>query len=359
MKKKHIQLNQKMLDIVEFFKDMQGCYFVGGCVRDLCMGREPKDYDLITNQLPDAIEAYIKKKGKRVWLVGKRFGTIGVKINEEMIEITTYRKELYDFVSRKPSVVFTDDLTEDLQRRDFTINSLVCDFTGTVHDFNNGLDDLKDGVIRAVGNPKIRFKEDPLRILRAIRFACKFGFVIEPKTLEKLEHCKFELMRISKERVVDEINKILLLDPDEMARGLSMLYGQNIFQAIIPDMHLQLNFNQETPYHKHMLHVHTIQVVYALRADKTYRELNMFSDADMLKRLWTALLHDIGKPHTKSLNKKGYYNYINHDIVGAELVEPILRHYKFSNDDRLFIVDTIKNHLKDECWLRPYDNGAK
>jgi len=175
-----MKITEQMKVINEFFKGLK-FYYVGGCVRDLIMGNEPKDYDLITPALPDEIEEYIKSQGRRVWKQGKRFGTLGVKLNGQIVEITTYRTEDYEEGNRKPQVQFTKYLTEDLQRRDFTINALVCDQKGKVRDYFNGLEDIKNGIIRAVGIPKKRFKEDPLRILRGIRIASKYGLNKEEK----------------------------------------------------------------------------------------------------------------------------------------------------------------------------------
>ena len=162
-------------------------YAVGGCVRDYILGVQPKDYDFCTPATPDEIETLVKKSGRRAYLTGKRFGTIGCKVKigeiQDLIEITTFRTETYAEANRKPEVEFVKDITADLSRRDFTINAMAIRLNkGRIHiiDPFGGREDLKNKTIKAVGNPKIRFKEDPLRILRAIRFATRYGGFFDP-----------------------------------------------------------------------------------------------------------------------------------------------------------------------------------
>lgn len=347
-----IKLNKQMKDVAEFFKDLGKVYFVGGCVRDLVMKNEPKDYDLITAKTPDEIDAYIKTMGKRRYNIGKRFGTIACKINDQMTEITTYRKETYDFESRKPTVVYSTYLQEDLSRRDFTINSLVCDFNGNIKDYNNGLHDIKHKIIKCVGNPKIRFKEDPLRILRAIRFASRYGFTIEEKTKEKLHHCRWELFRISKERIIQEMDKMFLARQHCVLMSTAMLYELDIFQVCFPELHLQKNYNQNSKYHSHTLDEHTITVLGEIKADKPQVHENETAP------MYAGLFHDGGKPFVRT-EKNGYSHYISHEILSAAIAERILTDYKFSNKDKRFIVDSIKNHLKEDSWMKKYDDLAK
>ena len=347
-----IKLNTQMKDIAEFFKDLGKVYFVGGCVRDIVMGDEPHDYDMITAKTPDEIDDYIKNKGKRRYNIGKRFGTIGCKINGEIVEITTYRKETYDFKSRKPHVVFSTYLQEDLSRRDFTINSLVCDFNGNIKDYNGALDDIENKIIRCVGNPKIRFKEDPLRILRAIRFTAKYGFKLEDKTREKLHHCRWELLRVSKERIIQEINKIYSLRQHCVMTGVALLYNLDIFQVIFPELHLQKNYDQNSKYHSHTLDEHTIAILGEIKADKPKVHENETAP------MWAGQLHDVGKPFVRT-EKGGYSHYISHERLGAAITERILTDYKFSNKDKRFIVESIKDHLNEDSWMKKYDNLAK
>lgn len=338
-----LNITTEMEEINEFFKEIK-FYYVGGCVRDLIKGEAPKDYDLITPLTPDKIEEHIKSKGKRVWRQGAKYGTLGVKINNEIVEITTYRKEQYTKNNRKPKVEYTTQLQEDLQRRDFTINSLVCDSKGKIKDFFGGLQDIEDNILRCVGNSKQRFKEDPLRILRGIRFVVKYGMDVEEKTDKRLESCRWELLNISKERIIDEINKIMLI-----VSGVGPLFYYKTLQVIIPELYLQKDYEQNNPHHRFALHDHTMLIVdYVMR---NYKEP---------KYLWSALLHDIAKPFVAELHKSGERtNYINHDVLGAVMAEDFCRKYKFSNEDREFIVESVKNHIKEDSWLKPFDNASK
>jgi tRNA nucleotidyltransferase (CCA-adding enzyme) len=333
-----------MNKISEFFKGIE-FYFVGGCVRDMVMGNTPKDYDLITPLTPDKVEEYIKAQGRKVWKQGVKFGTLGVKLDGEIIEITTYRTEDYKPKDRKPEVQYTTKLEEDLKRRDFTINTLVSDKNGNIKDYFGGINDINDKIVRAVGNPKLRFKEDPLRILRGIRFAVKYGFKFEETTEKKIESCRWLLLDISKERIVEEVNKILTY-----IMGTKALFHYNTFQVIIPNLHLQKDFEQNSPHHDFNLETHTCLTV-----------ANVCEDYfDSPKHLWSALLHDIAKPHTQTLHKDGTKcNYINHDLLGGIMAKQVCKDLKMSNEDTKFISETITNHIQQDNWLRPYDNKSK
>lgn len=229
----------------------------------------------------------------------------------------------------------------------------------------NGLEDLEMGVIRSVGYPKQRFKEDPLRILRAIRFACRFGFKIEENTLKKMQRMAIHILDISKERWMMELDKILL--SDDVVRGLRLLWDCNLFKFMIPELDLQNDYDQNSKYHDFTLDEHTIKVVEVVRKDTN--DLNL---------LWAALLHDIAKPfvrtdkvwyekpiedideHSGNLIKCGVKtNYVGHEILGAEMVDRIATHLKWSNDRREKVVELVRNHLNDDCPLRKYDNLGK
>lgn len=352
--KMKIELTSKMQEIAEFFEDLGSVYFVGGCIRDILLGVEPHDYDLITPYKPETVEVYMKSKGKRVLKVGKRFGTLSCKVGKDndLVEVTTFRKEIYDFESRKPIVEFTEHLEQDLERRDFTINAISCNMQGIIKDPKGGREDLEHETLRAVGNPKMRFKEDPLRILRGFRFKGKYSLRVSEKTADKLESCRWELLRLSKERIIDELNKILLLDtPFKTKFILNSMLVNKIFQIILPQLHLQYEFDQNNPHHKYPLHSHTFRVVAAVKESE---------HKNSLPHLWSALLHDIGKPFTQTLHKSGERcNYISHEILGAEIADDFCRKYKFSNVDREFIVKSVLDHIQIDSWLKPYDNKGK
>lgn len=385
--------------ITEFFKDLGVFKFVGGCVRDILMEVEPKDYDLITPALPDEVEAYIRAKGKKAHTVGKRFGTIGVIIDGQKVEITTYRGEDYTgrkcftcgfltmkekcpnvipgtdenngeticgantYLTRKPEVQYTKHLDQDLMRRDFTINAIALDpISGKLHDPFFGQIDMANRVIRAVGKPKARFKEDPLRILRAIRFAARFGY-IEEETKAQAVKMRWELQRIAKERIIMEINSMFQLPVRKLEVALHLLWDMQIWQVILPEMQLQWGYDQRNPHHKNYLHAHS--KLCAMSAAQEWDEnAEAVIEPPAHSReitVWTALLHDIGKPFTAEEKDKipGEYRYHDHDRLGAMMVEKFMTYYRFSNDDIDFAVSTVRDHLKDDNWLRAHDNGAK
>ncbi len=333
-------------------------YAVGGCVRDFCIGITPKDYDFCTPAEPDEIERLVKASGKRAYLTGKRFGTIGckVKVGEEyhMVEITTFRTEKYEPGNRKPEVEYVKNIHQDLSRRDFTINAMAMRLVKgdlKIIDPFGGQEDLEHRQIRAVGYPKQRFKEDPLRILRAIRFACKFNFEIEENTYKKMQRMAIYILDISKERWMMELDKIL--QTEFVERGLMDLWQSNLFKYIIPELELQSGYKQNSQYHNWNLDVHTIKVVEAIR-----------KDTDDLNMLWAGLLHDIAKPfvrtdkviHEENRTKS---NYIGHEKLGADMVKRIATHLKWSKERTESVVILVRNHLNDDCPLRKYDNMGK
>ena len=328
-------------------------FLVGGAVRDLLLGKNIKDWDFATPSNTDEVENAVKKAGKKPYVIGKKFGTIGFKLEilgkSEYIEITTFRTEIYQKKSRKPQVVFTDKIETDLARRDFTINAMAMQRDGQIIDNWNGQKDLENKIIRAVNNPKERFREDPLRILRALRIAASLDFEIEEKTWEKLCKMRFEILNISKERWVLEIDKILKLENEKLKKGLDLLMESGIFGVIIPELNLQKNYQQNSIYHDFDLWTHTKKVVCNIPCDHL----------EFLELRWTALLHDIAKPFVRSENKHGYSNYINHDILGAEMSLKISNYLKFSNHRRDYIFENILNHLGNNSKLKTYDDLGK
>lgn len=337
--------NKIMTEIKRIFGD-EIIYLVGGAVRDIIMNIEPKDFDFVTPLSPGQIEMYIKRAGRKAYTVGKRFGTLGFTVNGEKVEVTTYRTEKYVKNNRKPEVEFCTTLKEDLSRRDFTINSIAVNCYGidVMTDYFNGEDDISNKIIRCVGNPIKRFKEDPLRMLRAIRFACNLNFNIDGKTYQSIVKKNYKILQISKERWMEELNKILL--SNNVKKGLRILMYTKLVNYMIPELSLQFDFNQENPHHIYTLWEHTMGVV-----ANTPKNLNL---------RWAALLHDIAKPFVKTYNsKKRYYNYIKHDYLGAEIVEKIGRYLKWSNSMRNGVVDLVLNHLNDNSPLRQYDVYGK
>jgi tRNA nucleotidyltransferase (CCA-adding enzyme) len=314
-------------------------YMVGGSIRDSLLGLEPKDYDFATPLLPDDIEERVKASGRRAYITGKRFGTVGFKFEDKFVEVTTFRSEVYG-KSRKPEVEFVGSLTEDLSRRDFTINAMAQ--SDKLIDPFGGKADLDAKIIRAVGNPTIRFKEDPLRMLRAARFASQLGFDIEPNTLKSMTKNAHLILTVSKERWIQELDKLLL---GEASKGLQVLADTDLLKFILPELRLQVGYDQNNHNHKFTLAEHSFMVVDKLPKDITLR--------------WAGLLHDIGKPFVRTENPKGHSNYIFHETVGAEMVYGIGKRLKWSNERLNAVQDLIANHLKDESPLKSADNRSK
>lgn len=320
-------------------------YLVGGAVRDIALGIVPKDYDFASAMTTEEVKAALKGK-HRAYLIGERHGTVGFKVGDEMVEITTFRTETYESGSRQPYVTFTTDITLDLGRRDFTVNAMAlrCGNLKLLDPYG-GMVDLETKIIRTVGNSKLRFKEDPLRILRAIRIAAKYGLNIEAKTADRVEKMAPKLLEISKERWVQELDKILLLPPKDAYRGLTMLWQYRVFTYILPEIQLQYNYEQNSYYHDFYLHVHTALVVSHVPEDLDMR--------------WAALLHDVAKPFVRTEHPKGHSNYINHELLGAEMVDSIFRRLKMSNARRETVKELVLNHLKSSSVLKPYDDANK
>jgi putative nucleotidyltransferase with HDIG domain len=313
-------------------------YLVGGSLRDTFLNKEPKDYDFTTPLSPDEIEAKIKIANKKAYCIGKRFGTIGMKIENQFVEITTFRTEKYDKNNRKPHVKFVTSVIEDLSRRDFTINAIAKRIHGQIIDPFHGKEDLDNKIIKTVGKATTRFDEDPLRLLRAVRFASQLGFVIEPNTLSAMIKTNYKILHISKERWMQELDKILLTDKPSI--GLEYLAYTHLLHFLIPELSLQINYNQSSKWHRLDLWNHTLTVV-----DATPNNLEL---------RWAALLHDIGKPFVRR-TRNNKTNYIRHDYLGADIVTKLAFHLKWSNDRREKVVELVKTHMQDGSPLREYD----
>jgi tRNA nucleotidyltransferase (CCA-adding enzyme) len=328
-------------------------YLVGGAVRDHVMGNDPKDWDFTTPYTPDEIEMYIRgnNPGRHIHLVGKRFGTIGTKVYIPAhgvyvdVEITTFREEVYHDRSRKPDVTFVGDITQDLMRRDFTFNAMAIRKKDGYHviDPFGGQDDLNNGIIRAVGIPRQRFKEDPLRMLRAAVFASRFGWKVDEQTMKHMTSGSVQILNVSKERWVSEIDKLLL--GEHVAYGLNLLADSQLIRWMLPELHLQIGYDQSTPHHDFSLWEHTVKVVEACPKDVNLR--------------WAALLHDVGKPFAMTQKPSGQQNYVAHELIGAELAKKIGVYLKWSKDRQDYVVETIAGHLADDSVLKPYDSGAQ
>jgi len=317
-------------------------YLVGGSVRDAQLGKEPKDYDFCTPLLPDEVELKVKSAGKRAYSTGKRFGTVGFKSNGYFVEVTTFRTERYIPGSRKPQVEYVSDINQDLGRRDFTFNAMALRGDRLIDPFGGRLDIL-ERKIKPVGDGTERIKEDPLRMLRAARFAAQLGFEVDPNFIGTMRKHAQKIMMVSRERWVQEMDKLLVSKTPE--KGLQVLADSYLLKFMFPELWLQVGYDQDSPYHDLTLWEHTLSTV-----------KNTLNDIDLR---WSALLHDIGKPYVKTVNKNGYSNYIMHDIVGSYIVEGIAARLKWSNDRTKTVVETVYNHMKDESPIREADNSSK
>ncbi len=318
-------------------------YQVGGSVRDELMGREPHDYDFATPLTPDEIEAAVRAGHRRPYLVGKRYGTIGFKVDGNMVEVTTFRNEKYKPGYRKPEVSFVKDITADLSRRDFTINAIAKRHGKYIDPFGGRQDILRKKII-CVNKPKDRFKEDPLRMLRAARFASQLDFTIDEYLFGIARQLSHKILEVSRERWIIEMDKLLITDKPSV--GLEFLAQARLLNFMVPELALQVGYDQNSKYHDYTLWEHTKMVVDDTPKDITLR--------------WAALLHDIAKPFVRTDKKgKDYSNYIKHDLLGGEMVQRIALHLKWSNDRREQVSEIVKNHLQDNSPLREADNKHK
>lgn len=286
-------------------------YLVGGCVRDMLMGVEPHDWDICTNATPEETKRVMKEHKIYTFDSGIKHGTITAVINGENYEVTTYRSEADYSDGRHPDKVeFITDIHEDLKRRDFTINAMAYNpLTGELIDDFNGHLDLKNGIIRAVGNASERFDEDSLRILRALRFAIKYQFNIDEYTSLSMHRQHGLLVNISKERITDEVRK--MLTSGKPVKVHFMEY-KDIIGTIIPEIIPCFNFNQNNKYHKHDVYEHILYVVD--NCNTTKFEIKM-----------AALLHDIGKPKAYIEDMEGWGHFYEHPQISYEMSQSILR----------------------------------
>ena len=311
-----------IIDVLE--KNGYEGYAVGGCVRDVMLGREPQDWDITTNALPHQV----KELFNRTIDTGIQHGTVTIMMNHVGYEVTTYRIDGEYEDGRHPNTVeFTSNLVEDLKRRDFTINAMAYnDRVGLVDEFN-GLEDIKLGIIRCVGNPEDRFTEDALRIMRAVRFAAQLGFNIEENTENAISKLAGNLVNISKERIHTELIKLLVSPNPGMIKEM---YVTGITKYIMPEFDAMMNTSQNSPYHMYSVGEHTIKVLENIEADPYLR--------------WAALLHDIGKPLMKTTDAKGIDHFHGHEEKGSEIARELLKNLKMDNKTIDVVTKLVKYH---------------
>jgi len=301
---------------------------VGGCVRDAVLGLTPHDYDLCTDALPEQTESVFSDYP--LILNGKKHGTVAVILDKNVVEITTFRTEGEYKDNRHPDwVEFVPDIREDLARRDFTVNAMAWSPKRGFADPFGGREDLKNHILRAVGDPEKRFREDSLRILRGARFAVKYRLEPEAATEKAMTALAPLMDNLARERVWDELCKLILLaDADDLLRFAPVV------TQVIPELRPLIGFDQKNKHHIHDIYTHTAQVVQGVPRELTLR--------------WAALLHDIGKPASFTLSDDGQGHFYGHAAVSAEMADGVLRRLKAPTQLRERVVLLIDKHM---VWL--------
>lgn len=300
-------------------------YAVGGCVRDMCLGLPPHDYDLCTSALPEQTEAVFADH--KLVLAGKKHGTVGVVTEGGVVEITTFRTEGDYADNRHPGwVAFVPEIEKDLARRDFTINAMAWSPRRGFADPFGGQRDLGNKILRAVGDPEARFREDALRILRGVRFAVRYGLAVDAAT-ERAMFALAPLMdSLARERVFEELCGLL-----PRVRAEDLIRFAPILCAVIPELKPMVGFDQRSPHHAYDVYTHTAKVVENVPGDLTLR--------------WAALLHDTGKVATFTTDATGRGHFYGHDKVSAEIADTVLRRLKAPTALRERVVLLIQRHM--------------
>lgn len=297
---------------------------VGGCVRDMLLGREPEDWDITTSARPEQVKAVF---GRTVD-TGIAHGTVTVLRGKQGYEVTTYRIDGVYTDGRHPEqVTFTPSLEEDLKRRDFTINAMAYNETDGITDLFGGREDLSQKVIRCVGNPLHRFEEDALRMMRAVRFAAQLGFSIEASTLAAIRALAPAIQKISAERIRMELVKLLVSPHPEQMR---LLYETGLTAYILPEFDRMMETAQNTPYHCYSVGNHTLAVLGHVPPVPALRV--------------AALLHDVGKPDCRRADDKGRDHFFGHAGKGADMAKGILKRLKFDNDTLRMAEKLVRHH---------------
>ncbi|MDA8372584.1 MAG: CCA tRNA nucleotidyltransferase [Nocardiopsaceae bacterium] len=312
---------------------------VGGPVRDALLGREVHDFDLTTDAVPQTVMRLVEDWADAVWTVGIDFGTVGLRKGGLQLEITTYRSESYQPKSRKPEVNYGTSLSEDLLRRDFTVNAMAVRLPG--HEFVDpfgGLTDLKERRLRTPGRPEDSFTDDPLRIMRAVRFAAQLGFTLAPEVAEAASAMADRLTIVSAERIRDELTK-LMLSPHPRS-GIELLVDLGIAAHVLPEVpKMQLEIDE---HHRHK-DVYQHSLVVLDQAIDLEKKRGM--EPDLVLRL-AALLHDIGKPKTRAFEPGGRVTFHHHEVVGASMAKSRLSALRFPKDTVADIGKLVFLHLR-------------
>lgn len=299
-------------------------YAVGGCVRDSVLGREPQDWDITTSARPEQVKALFP----RTIDTGLQHGTVTVMQDREGFEVTTYRVDgAYEDGRHPKEVFFTPNLKEDLKRRDFTINAMAYNDEAGLVDIFGGLEDIRAGVVRCVGNPAERFREDALRMLRAIRFSAQLGYEIAPDTRAAIRELSSTLRKISAERIQTELVKLMTSPHPDYLREA---YELGITRVFFPEFDVAMETAQNHPHHMYSVGEHILHSLVNTEPDRTLR--------------LTMLLHDIGKPAALTVDGEGITHFYGHAAISADMAKKILRRLKFDNDTIYMVNKLVRYH---------------
>ena len=313
---------------------------VGGPVRDAILGRLGNDLDFTTDARPEITKEILKNWAEHIWETGIEFGTIAGKRGETTVEITTYRSDKYDPSSRKPEVEFGDDIEGDLSRRDFTVNAMALELTDdkpVFIDVFNGVQDLGAKILRTPVSPEQSFSDDPLRMMRAARFAAQLNFEVEASALKAMHEMAERINIISAERVRDELIKLLM--SDQPRKGIEILVATGLADLVLPEIP-KLKLEIDEHHHHKDVYEHSLTVLEQAIALET-----RLGGKNLVIRL-AALLHDIGKPKTRELIPGGGVSFHHHEVVGARLAKERLKKLRFSNEVIEEVELLISLHLR-------------
>lgn len=327
-----IEIDKKAQKVISMLENKgYNAYIVGGCLRDILLGRKSQDIDITTDALPKEIIDVFKDSYK-VIETGVKYGTVTVIIEASPIEITTFRSEQDYIDGRRPEKVsFEKDIKADLSRRDFTVNAMAYNDKDGLIDLFGAKRDLEDKIIRCVGNPRQRFKEDKLRMLRAVRFATTLDFKIEDETFEAIKEFSEYINEISIERINAELSKMLLLQRPSQA--IILLKKTGLLKNILPVIDDMYGFSQQNPYHEKDLFFHTMDVLDSVRDDLVLR--------------LAALFHDSGKLYTKTLDENNIGHFYGHSELSFDIARDNLKRLRYSNNTIELVALLCKKHMID------------
>ena len=313
---------------------------VGGPVRDALLGRLGNDLDFTTNAKPEETKKILQSWAENIWETGIEYGTVAGKRGDTTVEVTTYRSESYDPQSRKPEVVYGDNIAGDLSRRDFTVNAMALELTTSVPEFIdpfNGLTDLANKVLRTPTTAENSFSDDPLRMMRATRFASQLGFEIAPDVLQAMKDMAGRISIISAERIRDEFTKLLMSSRPRL--GITILVETGLAEIVLPEIP-KLRLEIDEHHHHKDVYEHSITVL-----EQAIEHEDRLGGPNLIIRL-ASLLHDIGKPKTRSLISGGGVSFHHHEIVGARLAKARLKALRFDSDTIEQVETLVALHLR-------------